>query len=54
MSVHSMLTNCNECGEEFYIDIEYDTSETLKDKAENTVCPKCGSKNWFMTDACER
>lgn len=54
MSRHSMLLNCQDCNEEFYMDMEYHSPESLKVAAETTSCPECKSKNWRMTDGCER
>ncbi len=54
MSTHSMLLRCNDCDEEFYMDMEWFGKDSLIKKAEETKCPKCGSENWSMTDSCER
>ncbi len=54
MSTHSMLTRCNKCEKEFYIDMEYVSPDGLRHIADNEKCPKCQSEDWYITDACER
>lgn len=49
-----MVIRCKDCDEEFYMDMEFHNKKSLKELADKTVCPKCQSENWYMTDGCER
>ena len=47
-SINSL--NCNSCGEEFGIALEWENKKEALEKIEKKKCPKCKSDDWYFTD----
>ena len=60
MSQLCNIAKCKDCDaknpngdNEFCVVLEWLKPEDIKKKIDETKCPNCGSKNWYLTDATE-
>lgn len=50
MSIMSNTAICRKCEKEFSVTLEWLSKEEAIEIIKNTVCPKCGSNDWYFAD----